>query len=167
MEQAAAVNQLVTSQLPRFKFNGDNRLQFLSGFPEIAAHFGFTRLIYPPPLARPDEDSANPADVQEWDRLNALALGKLKFYLTETIYKIVWKGETLTAVQFYDRLFGMFLLGDMRSRQMLEDALQACSRRTSETVLTWWARLDSIFAEFELIGAGKTDEEKKAKSMFF
>ena len=60
----------------------------------------------------------------------------------------------------------MFLLGDMRSRQMLEDALQACSRRTSETVLTWWARLDSIFAEFELIGAGKTDEEKKAKAMF-
>ena len=49
---------------------------------------------------------------------------------------------------------------------MLEDALQACSRRTSETVLTWWARLDSIFAEFELIGAGKTDEEKKAKAMF-
>ena len=74
-------------------------------------------------MARPDEDSADPADVQEWDRLNALALGKLKFYLTETIYKIVWKGETLTALQFYERLFGMFLLGDMRSRQMLEDAL--------------------------------------------
>ena len=119
MQQAAAVNQLVLSQLPWFKFDGDNRLQFLSSFPEIAAHFGFSRLIYPPPLARPDEDSADPADVQEWDRLNALALGKLKFYLTETIYKIVWKGETLTALQFFERLFGMFLLGDMRSRQML------------------------------------------------
>ena len=121
MQQAAAVNQLVTSQLPRFKFDGDNRLQFLSSFPEIAAHFGFSRLIYPPPLARPDpdEEGVNPADVQEWDRLNALELGKLKFYLTETIHKIVWKGETLTALEFYERLFVMFLLGDMRSRQML------------------------------------------------
>ena len=72
-------------------------------FPEITVHFSFSTLIYPPPLARPDpnEEGINPADVQEWDRLNALELGKLKFYLTETIYKIVWKVETLTVLEFY------------------------------------------------------------------
>ena len=53
--QTAAVNQLITDQLTKFVFNGDNRLQFLSGFPEVAAHFGFTELIYgEPPMARPD-----------------------------------------------------------------------------------------------------------------
>ena len=98
MEQAAAVQQLVTSQLPKFKFDGDNRLQFLSGFPEVASHFGFRALIYGnPPLARPRlaDDDSNLADVMEWDRLNALALGKLKYYLHEHIYNIIWKGDTL------------------------------------------------------------------------
>ena len=81
MEQAAAVNQLVTYQLPIFKFDGDNRLQFLSSFTEVAAHFGFTALLYnQPPLARPLLNEENFADVQKWDRLNALALGKLKYY---------------------------------------------------------------------------------------
>ena len=70
------------------------------GFPEVAAHFGFTELIYgEPPLTRLDtaEEGVELADVQDWDRLNALALSKRKFYLTDDIYKIVWKGHTLTA----------------------------------------------------------------------
>ena len=169
MEQAAAVQQLVTSQLPKFKFDGDNRLQFLSGFPEVASHFGFRALIYGnPPLARPRlaDDDSNLADVMEWDRLNALALGKLKYYLHEHIYNIIWKGDTLTALEFYNRLHRMFLRGDMRSRQILEEAVQACVRRSNDTVLSWWARLDSLFAEFELSGYPKTDEEKKAKAMY-
>ena len=52
------------------KFDGDNRLQFLSGFPEVAAHFGFSALLYDePPMARPilADDWANLADVIEWD----------------------------------------------------------------------------------------------------
>ena len=107
MQHAAAVNQLVKSQLPRFKFDGDNRLQFLSSFPEIAVHFGFSMLIYPPPLVRPDpdEEGVNRGDVQEWDRLNTLALGKLKYYLHESIYNIVWKGHNLTALGFFQRLY--------------------------------------------------------------
>ena len=170
MQQAAAVNQLVTYQLPKFKFDGDNRLQFLSGFPEVAAHFRFSALLYDePPMVRPilADDNANLADVMEWDRLNTLALGKLKFYLHESIYNIVWKGNNLTVAQFYARLHRMFLRGDMRSRQILEDAVQACVRRSSDTVLSWWARLDSLFTEFELIGHPKSDEEKKAKAMYF
>ena len=82
MQQAAAVQQLVTSQLPKFKYDGDNRLQFLSGFPEVAAHFRFTELIYgDPPLARPRPGEDNHEEVHEWDQLNHLALGKLKYYL--------------------------------------------------------------------------------------
>ena len=49
---------------------------------------------------------------------------------------------------------------------MLEGAVQACERRCNESVLKWWSRLDSLFAEFELIGHGKTDEEKRAKVTF-
>ena len=114
MEQATAVNQLVTYQLPRFKFNGDNHLQFLSCFSEVAAHFGFTALLYNNlPLAMPvlADDVEYLVDVQEWDRLNALALGKLKYYLHESVFNIVWKGENLTALQFYLRLYHMFLQG--------------------------------------------------------
>ena len=87
--QTAAVNQLITDQLTKFVFNGDNRLQFLSGFPEVAAHFGFTELIYgEPPMARPDigEEGVEITDIQEWDRFNVLALGKFKHYLHEDVY---------------------------------------------------------------------------------
>ena len=55
--QTAAVNQLITDQLTKFQFNGDNRLEFFSGFPEVAAHFGFTELIYGDPPTR--VESAN------------------------------------------------------------------------------------------------------------
>ena len=105
--QTAAISQLITDQLTKFQFNGDNRLEFLSGFPEVAAHFGFTELIYgDPPMARPDirEEGVELAGVQEWDRLNAMALGKFKHYLHKDVYKIVWKGDKLTALGFYERL---------------------------------------------------------------
>ena len=49
---------------------------------------------------------------------------------------------------------------------MLEEALQACTKRSNETVLQWWARLNSIFAEFELISHPKSDETKKTKAIF-
>ena len=54
----------------------------------------------------------------------------------------------------------------MCSRQILEEAVQACVWRRSDTVLSWWARLDSLFAEFKLIGHPKADKEKKAKAMY-
>ena len=66
MEQAAAILQLVTSQLPKVKCDGDNRLQFSSGFLEIASHFGFRALIYEnPTMARPRlaDDGSNLAEV--------------------------------------------------------------------------------------------------------
>ena len=84
-----------------FTFDGDNRLQFLSGFPEVASHFGFRALIYGnPPLARPQlaDDDSNLADVMEWDRLNALALGLLLSLNTTymNIFIILFGRETLS-----------------------------------------------------------------------
>ena len=100
-----------TTQLPRFRFDGDNRLDFLGGFPDIAAHFGFSRLLYDDaPYNRPDEDGP---ERNEWDKMNAVALAKLKHYVTPGVHAIVWKGEQLTAREYYDRLNDMFLAGDV------------------------------------------------------
>jgi hypothetical protein len=97
MQAAAGLNQINTSQLPVFKFDGDNRLEFLSGFPDVAAHFGFSPLIYgEEPLPRPDD--AGPEQT-EWDRLNELAKSKLRFYITKGVYNVVWMGENLTALE--------------------------------------------------------------------
>ena len=66
--------QLNTSQLPRFTFNGDNRLDFLGGFLDVAAHFGFTALIYGDIQDRPGDDGE---ERDEWDRLLKLSsIGK-------------------------------------------------------------------------------------------
>ena len=47
MDDAVYIERISsTTQLPRFRFDGDNRLDFLGGFPDIAAHFGFSRLLY-------------------------------------------------------------------------------------------------------------------------
>ena len=126
--------QLNTSQLPRFTFNGDNRLDFLGGFPDVAAHFGFTALIYGDIQPRPQDDGE---EKDEWDRLNALALAKLKFYVSTGVHSIIWKGEDLTANQYYHRLHTTFLAGDMRSRQTLEAAWNNCYRGAGELLLDW------------------------------
>ena len=44
--KVALMHQLKTSQLPCFTFFGDKKLDFMSGFPDIAARFGFTELLY-------------------------------------------------------------------------------------------------------------------------
>ena len=76
-------------------------------------------------IARPAlaQYGANQKELYEWDRLNAVALSKFKYYLDKPIYNIVWKWENLSALQFYHHLNQMFLHGDMQSQQLLEDAL--------------------------------------------
>ena len=49
--------------------------------------------------------------------MNAVALAKLKHYVTPGVHAIVCKGEQLTAREYYDRLNDMFLADDIRSRQ--------------------------------------------------
>ena len=124
-----------------------------------------------PPIARPvlDEDNGNLEQLLEWDRLNELAKSKLKFYITKDIYAIIWGGETLSALQLYQRLNKMLLgaLGDVRSAQVLEQALAQCVKRSNETLLQW-ARLDAIFTEFAMLQLPKDDANcnKKAKALF-
>ena len=147
-------------QLPRFKFSGDNVREFLQGFPEVCNFWNIHNMVY--------QDVARPRDPDEavrWDQANGLALSKLKYYLSDDVYQMVWKGEELTARQFYMRLHAMFLRGDMRSIQVLERALESCQKRLDETLSKWWARLDAIFTEFALRGAPKGDEAKKIKAM--
>ena len=71
----------------------------------------------------------------------------------------------MTAKEFYDRLQAM-LRGDNRSAQVLEQALANCMKRSNETFLAWWARLESLFTEFAMLGRPKDDADKKAKAMF-
>ena len=52
-------------------------------------------------MARPDDGGDGNA---EWNRLNNLGLSKLKFYVSPAVHKVVWKGERLTALQYYNHL---------------------------------------------------------------
>ena len=113
-------------------------------------------------MARPGDDGEQ--DV-EWDRLNNLALSKLKFYVTPSVHAIIWKGERLTAAQYYRRLWDMFLGGDVRAVQSLEAAWYGCTKRSNETLLEWWARFDALLAELALLGVRKDDNEWKAHAI--
>ena len=54
---AAGIYQINTMQLPRFMFEGDNQLDFLQGFPDVADNFGVLQLIDRDRcLARPEKD---------------------------------------------------------------------------------------------------------------
>ena len=95
-----------TTQLPRFRFDGDNRLDFLGGFPDIVAHFGswgfcMTMLHIIDPM-RMDQKGMSGT---KW---MPVALAKLKHYVTPGVHAIVCKGEQLTAREYYDRLNDMF-----------------------------------------------------------
>ena len=99
-------------------FNGDNRLEFLGCFPDVAAHFGFTHHLYGDPVMHRPDDAGE--EQEEWDRLNALAFAKLKYYVSPGVHAVVWKGQRLTAFQYFERLQTLFLNGDMHSRTTLE-----------------------------------------------
>ena len=89
-------------------FNGNNQLDFLGGFPDIATHFVFFALIYGEVQEQPVDDGD---ERDKWDHLNALALAKLKFYVLTGVHSIIWKGKALTANQYYQFLYAMFLAG--------------------------------------------------------
>ena len=47
-------------------------------------------------------------------------------------------GKYLDSSGVYEGLFGLFLRGDMKSRNVLEEALQTCTKKSNETVLQRW-----------------------------
>ena len=73
---AAGMYQINTTQLPRFTFEGDNQLDFLQGFPDVADNFGFLQLI--------DRDRCLARLEEDWCWVGSrqaenLTLSKLKF----------------------------------------------------------------------------------------
>ena len=74
--------------------------------------FGFSALLYGDIQERPE----NGDEPDKWECLNALVLDKLKFYVLTGVHRIIWKGKTLMATQYYKHLHDMFLAGDMHSR---------------------------------------------------
>ena len=92
--------------------------------------------------------------------------GKVKFYVSTGIHSISWKGETLIANEYYQRLYDVFLAGDMGSRQTLKAAWNNCYGSAGEQMIDWWGRFDGILAEMAVVGIIKEDGVTKAKAMF-
>ena len=49
VQQRQAAGRRDVDQLPIFRFDGDSRLEFLSGWPDVSAHFGFQALLLDEP----------------------------------------------------------------------------------------------------------------------
>ena len=97
------------SHLQVFELDGRrNKMEFIRGFPGVAARFGKTGIIYdgtPRPGAGEEQAEAR----AEWDRLNRLALEKLRFYVSARVDEKVTDGEDITARMYYERLGVLFL----------------------------------------------------------
>ena len=92
-----------------FKLDGRrDKMEFIRGFPGVAERFGFTEIIYGG-RARPGAGAELAEARAEWDRLNRLALEKLRFYVSMRVDQIVTDGEDLTAREYYQRLHRLFL----------------------------------------------------------
>ena len=67
----ASCSQTKSNQHIPVTSDGDNQLEFLSSVHDVAAHFGFSPLLYgEEPLPRPDNSGP---EHTEWDQLNELA----------------------------------------------------------------------------------------------
>ena len=83
-----------------FKLEGRrNKMDFIRGFPGVASRFGIEGIVYEG-APRPEDGEAR----TEWDRLNKLALEKLRFYVSGRVDRVVTNGDDITARQYYERL---------------------------------------------------------------
>ena len=98
----AANQAILVLQLPRFKFEGRNQQdpEFRRNWPQIARHYAIQGVV-DGTSQRPILGDDNQEAVAAWDMLNQLALDKLKYYVTDDVHAIVWKGQDgLTANQY-------------------------------------------------------------------
>ena len=161
-----AVNQAnLALQLPHFKFDGKNRQEFRRNWPQVARHYHIQGIV--------DGTEARPIggdDVAEaqaaWDQLNQLALDKLKYFVSDSIHAIVWKGQDdLTARDYYHRMATLLLRTSVRSVVKLEKVLNNAHRTHGMKLLEWMCTLDNIFVEFVAAGKPKLDAAMKAHAM--
>ena len=91
---------------------------------------------------QPAADAEGRAD---WDLRNQLALDKLKYYVSDSIHAIVWKGqENLTAKDYYDTMNTLLLRTTMRSIVQLEKCLNSCRMR-DRRLLEWMCAMANIY----------------------
>ena len=128
-----------------FKLEGRrNKMDFIRGFPGVAARFGITGMIYDG-TPRPGAGDDNAEARGEWDRLNRLAIEKLRFYVSTRVDEMVTDGEEITARTYYERLDALFLNTGAESVASLHNRLSKCVYREGEEVFDWLASLASIF----------------------
>ena len=148
-----------------FKLDGRrDKMEFIRGFPGVAERFGFTEIIYGG-RARPGAGDELAEARAEWDRLNRLALEKLRFYVSMRVDQIVTDGEDLTAREYYQRLHRLFLRIGGENVSTLHLRLAACKYVEGEEVFAWLGRLGAIFAQFHAAGAPIQDLDKKHRAM--
>ena len=151
--------------LPVFKLDGRrNKMEFIRGFPGVADHFGVREIIYGN-IPRPAGGDHLAERQEDWDRLNKLALEKLRFYVTVRVDDMVTQGEEITAREYYRRLDGLFLRTGAESLATLNRRLAACKYQQGEEVFEWLAKLDAIYAQFRAAGGPIPDLEKKHRAI--
>jgi hypothetical protein len=92
-------------------------------------------------------------------------LDKLKYYVSDSIHAIVWKGqENLTAKDYYDTMNTLLLRTTTRSIVQLEKCLNSCRMRDGR-LLEWMCAMDNIYVEFAQAGEPKSDAAMKAHAM--
>ena len=89
----------------------------------------------------------------EWDRLNILALEKLRFYVSGRVDEMVTDGEDITARVYYERLGVLFLNVGAESVSSLHNWLARCKYNKGEEVLEWLAKLVGIYTQLRTVGA--------------
>ena len=152
-------------QLPRFKFEGRNHQEFRRNWPQIARHYGIQGVVHGT-SQRPILGDDNEEAVAAWDMLNQLALDKLKYYVTDNVHAIVWKGQDgLTANQYYQRMSNLLLRTMTRSIVKLEKILSRNEKKAREKLFEWMCSMDNLFVEFTLAGEPKSDAAMKAHAM--
>ena len=124
MEAANEANMVL--QLPKFNFNGKNKQEFLRKWPQVARHFKIEEVISGEYVRPGGDDMEGQA---AWDQTNQLALDKLRYYVSESVNSIVWKGKRdITAKQFYDRMNALMLRTSVRNSVNMEGKLTACDQ---------------------------------------
>ena len=144
-----------------FKLEGRrNKMDFIRGFPGVASRFGIEGIVYEG-APRPEDGEAR----TEWDRLNKLALEKLRFYVSGRVDRVVTNGDDITARQYYERLDAMFLNIGAESVSSLHTRLAKCKYVEGEEVFSWLARLAEINTQLKTAGAPVPDLEMKHRAM--
>ena len=115
------------------------KMEFIRGFPGVASRFGIEGIMYNGTPIPGNAEELNDARA-EWDRLNCLALEKLRFDASVQVCDVVTDGKDLTVRQYYLRLNHLYLQLNAKSLSTLHLRLEVCKYVEGEEVFAWLAR---------------------------